>query len=143
MSEPIILSVDGSCSGRKAACAAVLSLGGKIVAKRSRLVQDVEGYALAAEIAGLGLAADLLGDLEEGPIIVEVDNPDIPRILREGYRPRQFMRIPPKVLDVAFAFDRSVNPSYRVLPRNSTPGLRRADGLARERLWRKRDARQR
>ncbi len=139
----ILLSVDGACSGKKAACAAVLTVGGKVVAERSRSVANLESYALAVELAAVGLCARLLGDLDEGPIVVEVDNPDVPRVLREGYRPKQFARIPPKVLEAAIAFDRSVNPDYRVLPRNSTPGLRRADRLAGERLWRKRDARRR
>lgn len=143
MTDAILLSVDGACSGRKAACAAVLTVGDKVVAERTRSVSDVEGYALAAEIAAVGLCADLLGDLEDGSVVVEVDNPDVPRVLREGYRPKQFARIPPKVLEAALAFDRSVTPAYRVLPRNSTPGLLRADRLAGARLWRKRDAKRR
>ena len=95
---------------------------------------------MAAEIAGIGLCSLLLEDKDKGPIVVEVDNPDVPRILREGYRPKQFARIPPKVVEAAISFDRSIRPSYRVLPRNSTPGLRRADRLAGKRLWRKRVA---
>ena len=140
MTDAILLSVDGACSGRKAACAAVLTIGDKVVAERSQSVSDVQGYALAAEIAAVGLCAGLLEDLHDGPVVVETDNPDVPRVLRDGYRPKQFARIPLKVLETAFAFDRSMNPAYRVLPRNSTPGLRRADRLAGERLWRKRDA---
>lgn len=143
MTDAVLLSVDGACSGKKAACAAVLTIGDRVVAEHSRSVSDVEGYALAAEIAAVGLCSHLLGDLGDGPVVVEVDNPDVPRVLREGYRPKQFARIPPKVLEAAIAFDRLVNPAYRVLPRNSTPGLRRADRLAGERLWRKRDARRR
>jgi len=54
MTDAIPLSVDGACSGKKAACAAVLALGDKVVAERSRSVSDVEGYALAAEIAAVG-----------------------------------------------------------------------------------------
>ena len=95
---------------------------------------------MAAEIAGVALCSRLLGEQDEGPIVVEVDNPDVPRILREGYRPKQFARIPPEVLEAAISFDRSIRPSYRVLPRNSTPGLRRADRLAGKCLWRKREA---
>ncbi len=52
-----VLSVDGACSGRKAACAAVASRDGEIVAQVSRFVPHAEGYALAAEIA----AGDSLG----------------------------------------------------------------------------------
>lgn len=135
-----ILSVDGACSGKKAACAAVASRDGKIIAQVSRPIPRVEGYSLSAEIAAVGLAARLLDTLGEEPVIVEVDNPDVPRVIREGYKPKQFRRIPPAVLDAAVAFDRSVEPTYLVLPRNSTPGLRRADRLARAQLWRKRRA---
>lgn len=133
-----ILSVDGACSGRKAACAAVATRDGKVIAQVSRSVARVEGYALAAEIAAVGLAAQIRDLVEDEATIVEVDNPDVPRVIREGYEPAQFRRIPRAVLDSALAFDRSAKPTYRVLPRNSTPGLRRADRLARMELWRKR-----
>jgi hypothetical protein len=141
MTTRIVLSVDGACSGKKAACAAVRSIEGEIVAERSRYIARIDNYALAAEIAGVGLAARLMQDGDEGDVIVEVDNPDVPRVIREGYRPSQFDRIPPAVLESAIAFDRSVRPIFSVLPRNSTPGLRRADRLARARLWRRRDRR--
>lgn len=135
-----ILSVDGACSGRKAACAAVASRGGRIIAQFSGFVPHVQGYALAAEIAAVGIAARLLDRLgnEADSIVIEVDNPDVPRVIRDGYRPKQFHRIPLEVLRTAFAFDRARAPIYRVLPRNSTPGLRRADRLARAHLWRRR-----
>jgi hypothetical protein len=136
-----VLSVDGACSGRKAACAAVASRDGEIVAQVSRFVPHAEGYALAAEIAAVGLAALLLDTLGDEEVVVEVDNPDVPRVIREGYRPKQFARIPPGVLAAAADFDRVAGPTYRVLPRNSTPGLRRADRLARARLWRRRQPR--
>jgi len=141
LSGETILSVDGACSGRKAACAAVASQNGKIVAQVSRAVPHAGGYALTAEIAAVALAARLLDTAGGATIIVEVDNPDVRRVIREGYRLTQFERIPPAVLEAAVAFDRTYRPDYRVLPRNSTPGLRRADRLARAHLWRGRNAR--
>lgn len=57
---------------------------------------------------------------------VEVDNSDVPRVIKEGYKPKQFQRIPSTILKAAVEFDRSVQPTYTVRPRNSTPGLRRA-----------------
>jgi len=57
MTGKAVLSVDGACSGKKAACAAVCSRDGHIIAKLSRFIPGVEVYALAAEIAGIGLAA--------------------------------------------------------------------------------------
>jgi len=135
-----ILSVDGACSGKRAACAAVASRDGKIVAQVSRGVPHANGYSLTAEIAAVALAARLIDAVGNAPVIVETDNPAVPRVIREGYKPTQFHRIPPPVLDAATAFDRMVRPIYRVLPRNSTPGLRRADRLARALLWRRRDA---
>ena len=141
MSGETILSVDGACSGKKAACAAVASRDGEVIAQIDRSVPHAGGYALTAEIAAVALAARLIDAFDEGTIIVEVDNPDVPRVIREGYKPTQFRRIPPDILGDAVTFDRAFEPIYQVVPRNSTPGLRRADRLARARLWRKRDAR--
>jgi ribonuclease HI len=136
-----ILSVDGACSGKKAACAAVASRDGKIVAQVSRSVPHANGYSLTAEIAAVALAARLIGALGDAQVIVETDNPAVPRVIREGYKPTQFHRIPRVILEAAMAFDRTNQPAYRILPRNSTPGLRRADRLARAHLWRKRSQR--
>lgn len=141
MSGETILSVDGACSGKKAACAAIASQAGKIVAQASRGVAHANGYSLAAEIAAVALAARLSHTADAAPVIVETDNPVVPRVIREGYEPPQFHRIPRDILEAAMAFDRAYRPVYRVLPRNSTPGLRRADRLARTHLWRKRDMR--
>lgn len=134
-----ILSIDGACSGKRAACAAVLSIDGTIVAEASRSLPEVDGYVLAAEIAGVALGKALLGretDLHE--VIIETDNPDVPRVIEGDHRPKQFTRIPPAVLEAA----RQLRGSYRViftlLPRNSTPGLRKADRLASDCLWRRR-----
>lgn len=142
MTSETILSVDGACSRRNAACAAVASRDGKVITQIDRFVPHAGGYALAAEIAAVALAARLADAFDNARPVVEVDNPDVPRVIREGYRPTQFQRIPPEVLGDAIAFDRSFKPVYRVRLRNSTPGLRRADRLARARLWRKRKARQ-
>lgn len=141
MTGEAILSVDGACSGKKAACAAVASRDGKIVAQVSRSVPHANGYSLTAEIAAVTLAARLIGAIGDAPVIVETDNPAVPRVIREGYKPTQFHRIPRAILEAAMAFDRTNQPAYRILPRNSTPGLRRADRLAREHLWCKRSRR--
>lgn len=134
----IVISVDGACSGRKAAAAAVLSVDGRIIGERSRYLREVDGYVLAAEIAGVALAAELLGDeWKREAITIEVDNADVPRVIEDGYRPVQFQRIPPALLNKAVELCRSRLASFRFLPRRSTKGLRRADRLASDRLWRK------
>jgi len=138
MTAAIVISVDGACSGRKAAAAAVLSVDGRIVGERSRNLWEVDGYVLAAEIAGVALAAELVGDeWEQEAITIEVDNADVPRVIADGYRPVQFHRIPPALLNKAIEFCRSRRARFRFLPRRSTEGLRRADRLASARLWRK------
>lgn len=132
----VIVSVDASCSGRRAACAAVLTVGDRIVAERSRWLRNVEGYVLAAEIAAVALAGELVADHEVGgPIVVEVDNPQVPRVLLEGVMPPQAGRIPAELLSAAAAFAATAGVTLRVLPRNATAGLRRADRLASKRLW--------
>ncbi|HSG16743.1 MAG TPA: hypothetical protein VLE70_10550, partial [Anaerolineae bacterium] len=55
------VSIDGACSGKRAVCAAVVESNGKLVAEGSRHLPQVTGYALAAEIAGVALAGELLG----------------------------------------------------------------------------------
>ena len=65
MSGRYLISVDGACSGKRAACAAVIAVDGRIVAERSRNLPQVDGYVLAAEIAGVVLARDLLMALSD------------------------------------------------------------------------------
>ncbi len=134
-----VISVDGACSGKRAACAAVLALDGKVVAERSRSLPQVDGYVLAAEIAGVALAGELLDD-QGGPrdVTIEVDNPDVPRVIEGGYQPKQFARIPTALLEAAMSFCGSHSVNFMLLPRNSTPNMRRADELAGQQLWRKR-----
>ena len=133
-----VLSVDGACSGRRATCAAVLSVNEDVVAEASRHLPDVDGYVLAAEVAGVALARELLrredGALE---LTIETDNPNVPRVIEGLYRPKQFSRIPPSLLDDARAVCREQKAEFKVCPRNSTPGLRRADKLAGDHLWRR------
>jgi hypothetical protein len=97
----------------------------------------VDGYVLAAELAGVALAAELGASFPERPdIVVEVDNPLVARIFLEGYRPPQADRIPQHIMQSAEHFARSPGVSIRVLKRNATAGLRRAHALARDRLAR-------
>jgi len=143
MNDCIVVSVDGACSEKRAACAAVLSVGGRIVAEKSRAAPDAEGYVLAAEIAGVALAAALIEGADTGdrPVIIEVDNPMIPRVLRGDYRPPGFHRIPQELLEQAGAICWRPLLRFRVLRRNSTPGLRYTHRLASRRLWAKRRSR--
>lgn len=138
-----VISVDASCSGKKAACAAVLSVDGHIVAERSEYLRKFDGYVLTAELAAVSLASELAREFPgDGIITIEVDNPDVPRVILEGYRPRQASRIPANILASAAELGRLARIALRVLPRNSTPGLRRADRLAKARLWRKKKTQQ-
>lgn len=99
-------------------------------------MRDIDGYTLAAELAAVVLAADVAEQLDKDEtVVVEVDNPDVPRVILEGYRPRQAHRIPPKALDAANEFATAPGVNLRLLPRNSTPGLRRAHRLSSRRLW--------
>lgn len=134
------ISVDDACTGRRAACAAVLAVDGEIVDGTSRALPQVDGYVLAAEIAGVALASELIAEEGDAPceLIVEVDNPDVPRAIEDNYRPKQFSRIPRSILATAIGFWRRHNVRFCVLPRNSTAGLRRAHRLASEHLWAKR-----
>ena len=143
MNNGIVISTDGACSGRRAACAAVLTIDGRVVEKKSRTVPHVQGYALAAEIAGVALAAALIerAVATDSPVTVEVDNPLVPRVLRGDYRPPGFRRIPRHVRESAEALCWRKSIRFSVLRRNSTPGLRRAHRLASVRLWGKRRAR--
>jgi hypothetical protein len=138
MPDDHVISIDGACSGKRAACAAVLSVNGKVVAEASRALPDVDGYVLAAEIAGLALACELSGGNDAlREMKIEVDNPDVPRVIAQGYRPKQFSRIPVALLNAAIGFWKTHNARFCVLSRKSTPGLRRADLLASRRLWRR------
>lgn len=139
MSDRYLISVDGVCSGKRAACAAVIAVDGRIVAERSRNLPQVDGYVLAAEIAGVVLAGDLLVNIGRSlDLTIETDNPDVPRVIQDGYRPKQASRIPDEMLEEAIGFCDTHRVTFMFLPRNSTPGLRRADRLASKRLWRKR-----
>ena len=134
-----VLSVDGACSGKRAVCAAILQSNGKVVAEGSRHLPQVTGYVLAAEIAGVALGGELLG--EEGgaqDVTIETDNPDVPRVVEGRYRPKQYSRIPPALLEAAREVCRTHRVTFTLLPRNSTPGLRKADRLAGKHLWQKR-----
>jgi len=133
-----VLSVDGACSGKRAACAAVLLTNGGVVRECSRNLPEVDGYVLAAEIAGVALANELVGG-EGTPfdLSIEIDNPDVPRVIEQSYHPKQFCRIPKAILEAAIGFCHMHNTRFCVMPRNSTRGLRRADHLASKRLWRK------
>jgi ribonuclease HI len=134
-----VLSIDGACSGRRATCAAVLSLDGKIVAEASRHLPEVDGYVLAAEIAAVALAGELLaGQNTCQEITLETDNPDVARVIEGRYRPPQMARIPPALLEAARELSRGRHMTFTLSPRNSTAGLRRADKLASDHLWRKR-----
>lgn len=134
-----VLSVDGACSGRRATCAAVLSVNGEVVAEASRHLPNVDGYVLAAEIAGVALARELLKPEDDVlQLTVETDNPNVPRVIEGRYRPKQFSRIPTNLLDAAKAVCREHHAEFNVCPRNSTPGLRRADKLASDHLWQRR-----
>jgi hypothetical protein len=138
MSDDYVISIDGACSGKRAACAAVLSVNGRIVAEVSRALPEVDGYVLAAEIAALALARELVrSDDASRETTIEVDNPDVPRVIEQGYRPTQFSRIPETLLNAAIGFWRTHNARFCVLSRKSTPGLQRADRLAGQRLWRR------
>lgn len=143
MSDDIVVSVDGACSGKRATCAAVLCVGERVVAEKCWTMPAAGGYALAAEIAGVVLAATLIERVDAGerPIIIEVDNPVVPRVLRGDYRPPGFRRIPRQLLEKAEALCWHPHIQFQVLRRNSTPGLRRAHRLASTRLWTERRAR--
>ena len=145
MNNDIVISVDGGCSGNRSACAAVLAVGDRIVAEKSRTVPHAQGYALAAEIAGVALAAALIEHVaaDDRPVIVQVDNPLVLRVLRGDYRPPGFRRIPHYLLEQAEALCWHPLVQFRVFRRNSTPGLRRAHRLASARLWGKRPSRSR
>ncbi|MCK5276314.1 MAG: hypothetical protein KAR37_16785 [Alphaproteobacteria bacterium] len=102
-----------------------------------------EGYVLAAEIAGVALAAALIerADTGDQPVIIEVDNPMVLRVLRGDYRPPGFRRIPQQLLEQAEALCWHPHVQFRVFLRNSTPGLRHAHRRASARLWGKRRSR--
>ena len=130
--EELVISTDGAVSGRRAACAAVIAINGRVIEEQTRSLRGLQGYALAAEVAAVGLAARLAGRvLEEGEVVtLEVDNPSVPRVIDGTYRPPQLSRIPTDALAAARAFCDRYQVTFRVLRRNSTPGLRRADRLA-------------
>jgi hypothetical protein len=132
----LVISVDGACSGRRCACGAVAMQNGRVIAEGSRNVPEAGGYVLAAEIAGVALAARLLRSGDAcATIVVETDNQDVSRVIERGFRPRQAARLPARVLAEAVAFARRYQPTFKLLPRSSTPGLRRADRLASRHLW--------
>lgn len=136
MADRLVVSVDGACSGRRCACAAILMRNGRAVAEASQSVLSAGGYVLAAEIAAVALAARLArqkGDTVA--ITIETDNPIVPRVIAQGYRPPQAQRIPSRPLKIASAFAHRCGVTFNWLPRNATPGLRRAHRLASRRLW--------
>ena len=137
MTEKLVVSTDGAVSGRKAACAAVVTDNGRVIDEEARKLRGLHGYVLAAEIAAVALAARLVGRmLDEGQAVtLEVDNPYVPRVLNGSYRPAGLNRIPAEALAAARTFCDQYEVTFRVLRRNSTTGLRRADRLAGRRLW--------
>jgi hypothetical protein len=141
--EQVIISTDGAVSGRRAACAAVIAVNDRLLAEESRALSGLQGYALAAEVAGVALAARLAKRALEGDeaVTLEVDNPGVPSVIDGSYRPPGLHRIPPEALKTARDFCRRHRVIFKVLPRNSTPGLRTADRLAGQRLWQHRRAR--
>lgn len=134
-----VLSIDGACSGARATCAAVLSIDGKVVAEASRQLPEVDGYVLAAEIAGVVLAGELLAEWKTiQELTIETDNPNVAQVIEGCYRPPQMARIPAALIEAARELCRNYQVTFTLLPRNSTAGLRRADKLASDHLWRKR-----
>jgi len=134
-----VISIDGACSGKRCACAAVLVRDGRVVAERSCSLPEIDGYALAAEIAAVALAAQLVeGDGRAMAAVIETDNPDVPRVIEQGYRPKQAGRIPAGLLAAAVEFARAHQVRFERLARNSTVGLRHAHRLASRRLWSRR-----
>ncbi len=137
--DKVVISVDGACSGRRCACAARVTRNGRVVAESSRSLPEVDGYVLAAEIAAVALAVGLVADEDAAAMfVVETDNPDVPRVIEQGYRPKQAERIPAGLLASVIDFARTHIVAFERLPRNSTPGLRRAHRLASRRLWQRR-----
>jgi hypothetical protein len=59
-------------------------------------------------------------------------------VIEQGYRPKQAERIPAALLTSVIDFARTHLVTFEQLPRNSTPGLRRAHRLASRRLWQRR-----
>jgi hypothetical protein len=131
-----VISIDGACSGKRCACAAVLVRDGRVIAERSRNLPEVDGYVLAAEIAAVALAAQL-GESGGQAVaaMIETDNPDVPRVIEQGYRPKQAERIPAGLLAAAAEFVQGRQLRFERLARNSTVGLRHAHRLASLRLW--------
>jgi hypothetical protein len=139
MTDKVVISVDGACSGSRCACAARVTRNGRVVAEGSRSLPEIEGYVLAAELAALALAVGLATDEDAAAtFVVETDNPDVPRVIEQGYRPKQAERIPAGLLAPVIEFTRTRAVVFERLPRNSTPGLRRAHRLASRQLWQSR-----
>lgn len=137
--EQVLISTDGAVSGRRA----VIAVNRRLLAEESRALSGLQGYALAAEVASVALAGRLANRVLEGDeaVTLEVDNPSVPSVIDGSYRPPGLHRIPPDALKTARDFCRRHRVIFKVLPRNSTPGLRRADRLAGQRLWQRRRAR--
>jgi hypothetical protein len=99
MTDKVVISVDGACSGSRCACAARVTRNGRVVAEGSRSLPEIEGHVLAAEIAAVALAAGLAADEDAAAkFVVETDNPDVPRVIEQSYRPKQAERIPAGLL---------------------------------------------
>jgi hypothetical protein len=109
---------------------------GRVIGGGDRSLPEVDGYILAAEIAAVALGVELVADEDAAAMfVVETDNPDVPRVIEQGYRPKQAERIPAALLASVIDFARTQCVAFQHLPRNSTPGLRRAHRLASRRLW--------
>ena len=136
MVDELVASVDGACSGRRCAGAAVLMRNGRIVAEASQSLPLAGGYVLGAEIAAVALAAQFAGHSGDMvAITIETDNPMVSRVIAQGYRPPQVQRVPSRPLAIASAFAQRRGVTFNWLPRNATPGLLRAHRLASRRLW--------
>jgi hypothetical protein len=72
VTDKVVISVDGACSGRRCVCAACATRNGRVIGEGNRSLPEVDGYILAAEIAALALGVELVAD---GP------EPSRPRML--------------------------------------------------------------
>jgi hypothetical protein len=139
VTDRVVISVDGACSGRRCVCAACATRNGRVIGEGNRSLPEVDGYILAAEIAAVALGVELVADQDAAAMfVIETDNPDVPRVIEQGYRPKQVERIPAALLASVIDFARTHSVAFQHLPRNSTPGLRRAHRLANRRLWQRR-----
>jgi hypothetical protein len=83
--ERLVISVDGACSGRRCAGAAIVMQNGRVVAEGSRNLPAAGRYVLAEDIAGVAFARRLLRPgSDTAANIVETENTDVPRVSELG-----------------------------------------------------------